>query len=107
MAIVAFFAAEFSGSSFNFNVPAGGGGGGGQTNKHLIASAAGEALREMLPWILLGALALVVLIFVFMFVHSAFRFILFDSVLTGQCRILKNCIRRDDQATRYFVRLTI
>src|SRR5260370_37542967 len=100
MAIVAFFAAEFSGSSFNFNVPAGGGGGGGQTNKHLIASGPGEVLREMLPWILLGALALVVLIFVFMNGRSVFRFILFDFVVRGPCRICKNRIRRHDQGTR-------
>ncbi len=107
MAIVAFFAAEFSGSSFNFNVPAGGGGGGGQTNKHLIASAPGEVLREMLPWILLGALALVVLIFLFMYVHSVFRFILFDSVLSGQCRILQSWGRRKGHGTRYFVWLIL
>lgn len=107
MAIVAVFAGEFSGSSFNFNVPMGGGGGGEQTNRHFLALGPAEVFREMLPWILLGALALVVLIFVFMYVHSVFRFILFDSVLSGHCRILKNWSRRNAYGTRYFVWLIL
>jgi len=107
MAIVAVFAGEFSGSSFNFNVPMGGGGGGGQTNRHFLALGPAEVFREMLPWILLGALALVVLIFVLMYVHSVFRFILFDSVLSGQCRILKSWSRRNAYGTRYFVWLIL
>jgi hypothetical protein len=106
MAVVAFFAGEFSGSSFRFSVP-GGGGNSGQSNRHLAALAPAEVFREMLPWIALAALILVVLIFLFLYVHSVFRFILFDSVLSGECRIRQNWGRRKEHGTRYFVWLIL
>ena len=61
----------------------------------------------MLPWIALAALILVVLIFLFLYAHSVFRFILFDSVLSRECRIRQNWGRRKDHGTRYFVWLIL
>jgi hypothetical protein len=107
MAVVAFFAGEFSSYSFNFSVP-GGNGSGGQTSRHLLASAPQWGpLRNMLPWIALGVLLLVVLMFLLLYVHSVFRFILFDSVSSGQCRIRQNWGRRQSHGTRYFVWLIL
>lgn len=103
--MIAFFAGEFSSYNFNFNVPAGGGGGG--RNKQLAALALPWNFREMLPWILLGALALVALIFLLLYIHSVFRFILFDSVLTGRCRIRESWRRRHDHGMRFFAWLVI
>ena len=103
MAVVAFFAGEFSSYSFNFSAP-GGNGSGGQTSRHFLASAPHwGALRNMLPWIALGVLLLVALLFLLLYVHSVFRFILFDSVLSGECRIREFWGRRKDYGTRYFV----
>lgn len=109
MAVVAFFAGEFASSGFHFGVPGGGGGGGGEhTNKNFLANSPDwDVFRHILPWILIGALALVVLIFVLLYVHAVFRFILFDSVLSGRCSIRQSWRRRQNQGTRYFVWLII
>lgn len=107
MAVVALFAGEFSNYSFNFGAP-GGNSSGGHASRTLLDSAPHwGVLRELLPWIALGALVLVVLIFLFLYAHSVFRFILFDSALSGECRIRQNWSRRKDQGTRYFVWLIV
>jgi hypothetical protein len=54
-----------------------------------------------------GAAALVVLVFLLLYVHAVFRFILFDSVLTGRCSIRQSWRRRQDQGGRYFLWLLI
>ena len=102
MAVVAFFAGEFASYSFNVGSP-GGSGGSGHSNKYFLAAPDWDVLRHLLPWILMGAVVLVVLIFLFLYVHSVFRFILFDSVLTGRCSIRQSWSRRQNQGTRYFV----
>jgi len=103
MAVVAFFAGEFASYSFNVGSP-GGSGGSGHSNKYFLATPPDWVVfRHLLPWILVGAVALVVLIFLFLYVHSVFRFILFDSVLTGRCSIRQSWSRRQNQGTRYFV----
>ena len=98
MAVVALFAGEFSSYNFNFSVP----GGRGQGGRNLPWD-----FREMLPVILLVALALVVVIFLLLYIHSVCRFILFDSVLTGRCRIREDWRRRQGHGLRFFVWLVI
>ncbi|MGH9678047.1 MAG: DUF7544 domain-containing protein, partial [Candidatus Acidiferrum sp.] len=82
MALVAFLAGEVGGgglggfNGFNgFNLP---------QNRGDVDH---DFLLRALPWIFLLALALFALFLVFLYLHSVFRFILFDSVLRGQCRI--------------------
>jgi len=111
MAVVAFFAGEFASYSFHASFPAGGGGG-EHTNKSLVAldnpyPDLGEVFRHLLPWIIAGAVALVVLIFLLFYVHAVFRFILFDSVLTGRCSIRQSWRQRQNQGGRYFLWLLI
>lgn len=109
MAIIAFFAGEFSRSGFNvpnFNGLSGGGNG-GQSSRHVFAPSPIETIREFWPLILLGALLLVVLIFVFMYLHSVFRFILFESVLRGQYRIRQSWRLHRTHGLRYFVWLIV
>lgn len=104
--MVAFFAGEFGSYNFNFSVPSGNRGGGG--SKHFLAFAPEwNVVRSMLPWILLAALAVVILIFLLLYVHSVFRFILFDSVLTGRCRIRESWRRHQDHGAWYFVWLIL
>ncbi len=101
MAIVGFFAGEFSGGGlrgFN-NFPM------GRTRNHPpdISLPSHEQLLQWVPWILLGLLALTVFIVFMLYVHSKFRFILFESVLTGRCRIGESWSRWTWQATHYFL----
>ena len=105
MAVVALFAGEFNSYNFNFSVPTGSGSGG--QNRHLAAVALSWGWRDMLPWILLGALAVVALIFLLLYVHSVFRFILFDSVLTGRCRIRESWHRHEGHGLWFFAWLVI
>jgi hypothetical protein len=104
MAVVAFFAGEFASYNFNLNIPAGGGGG-DHSHRDFVALdfPGGETVRHLLPWILLGAAALVILVFVFLYVHAVFRFILFDSVVTGRCSIRQGWLQRSGQGAKYFV----
>ena len=46
-----------------------------------------EFLKRYLPWIILGLLLLFVLMLLWTYASSVFRFILFDSVLTDRCAI--------------------
>jgi hypothetical protein len=59
------------------------------------------------PLILIAVCILVVLVFflaiAFIYVSSRMRFVLFDSVLAGQCRIREFWSRRGNLAIRYFV----
>jgi hypothetical protein len=46
-----------------------------------------EYLLRYLPWIILGVILAFVLLVMWIYISSVFRFILFDSVLTGRCAI--------------------
>jgi hypothetical protein len=91
------------------SVPGGGGGGGGHTNKSFLAldSPPWEIVKHLLPWILAAAVALVILMFLLLYVHAVFRFILFDSVVAGRCSIRESWRRRQHQGARYFIWLLI
>src|SRR5579872_448227 len=104
MAIVAFFAGEFSGGGFHFpasfyHPPNHRIGAGQYFAAHSAISLINlDWLRrawlrpgllhpEALPFLLLLIAAGVALLFIFLYIHSVFRFILFDSSLTGNCGI--------------------
>jgi len=103
MAVVGFLAGETGGglnfpSSFNISERSGSG-------RHLLA-ASDLPFRwgpGMLPWLIVLAVAVVALIFVFLYLHSIFRFILFDSVLIGDCSIRRMWTRRQEIGQRYFL----
>jgi hypothetical protein len=106
--VVALFAGEFASYNFNAGFPRGGGGG-GQTNRHFLAAdfPNWEVVRHLLPWILASAVAIVILFFLLLYVHAVFRFILFDSVLTGRCSIGQSWGQYKNHGARYFVWLLI
>jgi hypothetical protein len=62
-----------------------------------------EYLLRYLPWIILGVLLLVALIVLWIYISSVFRFILFDSVLTGRCDIKEQWRQWRSQGMRFFV----
>ena len=110
MAVVAFFAGELAGGG-NFNVP---------TNfptGHGRQRGGSDEFLSAFPWHLPGSLsvttwiiiAVAVVLFAFAFVliftyiASVFRFILFDSVLSGTCSIGGNWSGRQREGRKYFV----
>src|SRR5438477_1510717 len=104
MAIVALFAGEIGGGGFNINIPSGGFPQRTGRGDHLLLRGENPLLRpELLPWIATLIIAIVVLFFVFLYAHSIFRFILFDSVIAGRCRIREIWARRSSIGTRFFV----
>jgi len=91
--------------SNNFNVPSSGGGEVGQI-PHLSMPTLSQlgidpaALAAVIAVLVVSAL---VLGFVFMYISSVMRFILFDSVLTRECRIGAGWSRRQGEGFRYFL----
>jgi hypothetical protein len=58
-----------------------------------------------MQWILIGAIAAISLfavMLIFLYIASIFRFILFDSVLTGNCSIRENWSRRQREGRKLF-----
>src|SRR4051812_47177832 len=56
-------------------------------------------------WIIIGAavvFAFFAVVLIFLYIASIFRFILFDSVLTGTCSIRENWSRRQREGRKYF-----
>lgn len=93
----------------------GGGGGGGGGNFRLPAepskedflhsflqSSARDRVMEFLPWILAGAAAVLALILIFLFIHSIFRFVLFDAVLFDRYRLREGWGRWQTQGASFF-----
>src|SRR5438067_1068997 len=103
MAIVAFFAGEIGGSGFN--IPSGGFPQRSGRGDHLLLLQGQNPLLnpQFLPWIVTLLAAIVVVFFVFLYIHSIFRFILFDSVISGRCSIREIWGRRSSIGTRFFV----
>ena len=105
MAIVAFFAGEIGGGG-GFNIPSGGFPQRTGRGDHFLMLLQGEnplLNPRFLPWIGAAIVAFVVLLFVFLYIHSIFRFILFDSVISGRCRIRETWERRSSVGARFFV----
>ena len=106
MAIVAFFAGEIGGGGFNINIPSGGFPQRTGRGDHLLMLLQGENPLfnpRFLPWIVALLAAIVFLFFVFLYFHSVFRFILFDSVIAGRCSIRQTWGNRSSVGTRFFV----
>ncbi len=102
LAVVGMLAGEMgSGGSFHFptNFPSQTG-----TSRHFIA----QGLPRIDPAILGGLIATLVitgtvLFIVLMYISSVMRFILFDSVLTRECRIRQGWSRRQGAGWKYFL----
>ena len=89
MALVALASGEFYGSSgwggMHFSLPSS-----RRSPGYMLLDALQprwEFLKHYLPWIVLGALLSFVLMFLWVYISSVFRFVLFDSVLTNHCSI--------------------
>lgn len=105
MAVVALATGEFYSSSgwggLHFTVPASSRGPG----RLLLAVVRPhwEYLKRYLPWIILiGALAVIGII-LWIYVSSVFRFVLFDSVLTGNCDIKAEWRAWRSQGIQFFL----
>ncbi len=103
LALVCLLTGEFTGGgggySGRFNFPAGHTRGG----RHLLALPHVD-WAKLLPWlpiIVAGALLLFLLIFLWIYVASVYRFVLFDSVLYNRCE-LKGSWRRWEPSGRSF-----
>jgi hypothetical protein len=87
-AVLAFLTGEMSsgggnpGGAFNYRIPSRSGDMHGPAFPFHF-----PPLHEILPWIILAALVAVVLIVVLMWIGATLRFVLFESVITGQPRI--------------------
>src|SRR5947208_1764878 len=104
MAIVAFFAGEIGGGGFN--IPSGGFPQRTGRGDHLLMLLQGEnplLNPRFLPWIVALLAAIVFLFFVYLYFHSVFRFILFDSVIAGRCSIRQTWGNRSSVGARFFV----
>jgi hypothetical protein len=110
MAVVAFLTGELGGGG-NFHVP---------TNfptDHGRQRRGSSEFLSSIPWhwpgglsvtqwIIIGAVAVFAffaVMFIFLYIASIFRFILFDSVLTGKCSIRENWSRRQREGRKLFV----
>ncbi len=104
LAIVCMLTGEFAG---------GGGGGGGNFNfpiphdkgrKGLMAlpHADWSKILPWLPWIVGGIVLLFLLLFVFMYVSSVYRFVLLDSVLNDHCEFKGSWKRWEPGGRSYF-----
>jgi hypothetical protein len=103
LALVGFLAGELGSSGgFNFNVPA--------THhdkgtEHFLGGWPPEFMSH--PALLVGLVLLFVvvsfgLVLVFLYISSVMRFILFDSVITRECRIREGWRRRQQEGLRLF-----
>jgi hypothetical protein len=101
LAIVGFLAGEMGGGGLTGRFPSG------------PSSQPGPILQGMRPpfgggplliaMICMIALLALIVFIVFLYISSRMRFVLFDSVLAGECRIRDFWRRRGDVAFRYFV----
>ncbi len=104
MALVGLFTGEFatSGGGFNFNfpmnVPA-------KRTDHLLAFDWHALLHDprIIALIAVAAAAAVVMLFVWMYIGSVYRFVLFESVLTGECKLGEGWRKWNPHGVRLFV----
>jgi hypothetical protein len=104
LAVVGFLAGEMS-MGGGCSGPPSGGGGGGSVPSPPIPGVGPPGVGGALFFIGIGILALlgVALAVAFVYVYSRMRFVLFDSVLAGECRIREFWGRRGPEAFRLFV----
>lgn len=97
LAIVGFFAGELgSGGGGNFGTPPTQGSGGAPGMPHINPA--------LVAGIVVAVIAvLVILVPLFIYLNSMFRFVLFDSVVTRQCKIREYWSRRTGPGFRYFL----
>lgn len=105
MALIALATGEFYSSSgwggFHYTMPS------SRRNPSYIFQSAvqphWEYLKRYLPWIILGTVLLFGLAFLWAYIASVFRFILFDSVLTDRCAIKEQWREWSPQGFRFFL----
>jgi len=100
LGLVGLLAGEL-GSGGNLHLPS-------HSNQQTSVPALGELFHKIDPAILASLITVlvitgIVLFFVMAFISSIMRFILFDSVLTRQCRIREGWRRRQDNGWQYFL----
>jgi len=101
LALVTLLSGEMASGGFNFSWPQGHGRG---SNDFL--AFAGPSVAQALTWLpalLLLVIAAVALVLLLIYIHSVFRFILFDSVLHDRCEIKVGWRRWQTQGTSYFL----
>jgi hypothetical protein len=104
LAVVALITGEIGGggaSSPNFNTNRG-----GQkwaAAAHLLSEPGWDQVKPYLFWIALGVVAGLVLLLLWVYSDCVFRFILLDSVLTGECRLRDGWRRWREAGRRYFL----
>ena len=108
MAVVAFFTGELGGGNFNVptNFPTDRGRHRGGSSDFL-ASVPWHfpGSLSITEWIIIGVAAVLgffAVILIFTYIASVFRFILFDSVLSGNCSIRANWSGRQREGKKYF-----
>lgn len=109
MAVLAVFTGHVSGG---INFPSGGFGWPKQPDQSdpsnfLSAPLDWNSVMQALPWIIVGALFATLFLLVFLYIHSVLRFVLFDSVITGQCSLRQGWRRWRGNGTQYFLWLMI
>jgi hypothetical protein len=101
-AVLGFLTGEMSsGGGFNFSLPPMPKTHGSES-QHLLPSM-GHLPPYVLPVIIVLAAALVVLVLVFMYLGSVFRFVLLEAVITGRVRLREGFARWQDRGQRLFV----
>ena len=58
---------------------------------------------EFLPWVIVGLVVLFALAIVFVYVASVFRFVLFETVVSGRCELMAGWRRWQRQGSSYFL----
>jgi hypothetical protein len=106
LALVCLLTGEFAGGggggspSGNFNIPVSP----GKSGKSLLAipNIDWGKILPWLPWILAGVVLLFFLIFLWVYVASVYRFVLFDSVLHDRCQLKGSWTRWEPCGRSYF-----
>lgn len=103
LALLGMLTGEFGGGGCNVNVPSGGGRSGGSQTQEFVAAPVLEKLYEHI-WVIAGlSLLFFILFLLILYIGSVFRFILFDTILTGTVRIRAGWRQWREEGRRYFV----
>ena len=107
LAIVALVTGETGGGGGGASVPNfntnRGGDGHLRVAARLLSEPDWHQIQPYLSWIVLGAFALLALILLWIYSDCVYRFILLESVITGQCRLREGWRRWRDAGRRYFL----
>lgn len=77
--------------------------GGGSDELLGLADPVWQQVQQFLPWLLLGVVALIGLVLVFVYIESVFRFVLLDAVLTDRCELRAGWRRWQSPGSSYFL----